>query len=1103
MRFSDLTLGRSCRMSAVLMVTFTSALLYAQVDTASVVGTVKDSTGALIQSATVTVQNVATGESQTVKVSNAGSYVFPYLRVGNYTVTAEASGFKKVIRDGIVLDVQDRKQVDFTMQVGSNNQEITVTDSAPLLQTQNADVGTVVDSQQATDLPLNGRRYDQLSLLTAGVNQSSASFQGRAEGVFSVNGNSSTENNFVLDGADNNSYTTNLQDQSAQSAQPAVDSLAEFKLQTRDYDVEYGRSAGGVVNASIKSGTNEVHGDVYEFIRNDKLDANDYFLNQAGQPRAAFRQNQFGGTLGGPIRKNRVFIFGNYEGTRVAEGQSLVGTVPTPLMRQYNFNELSSPPTNPTYPGAQANCIVAGVVNPSCVDPVGAKIFALYPLPNTNLAQNGQLGAFSGNNYIASPTESRNSDQFGTRVDYKISDKDSIYGHYVVFDLRQNIPGIFSLVDPIADGTLGSTQGLNDDRGTNVTMAWVHLFSPALISDAHYTFNRAASHSKQATLGVDGNSQVGLTGIPVYAGVSGGLPEIDISGFSQLGSPRWLPQNQFAQIWQFKDTITLIKGTHSLKAGIEWRRDADNFSDLCCTRGFFNFNGQYTGNQGITDLLLGLPNQAELENLNIAHIYRNGFNWFVGDSWRAKPKLTINYGVRYEYESPLFERNNHVTNFSPTLNGGQGGLFTIPSNASGTFNRTTVHPKMDNFAPRVGIAYQISPNLVMRTGAGVYFQNTYRYGSESQLALNPPFLTDHSLNSSANAAPALILQNGFPSGFVNPVSIDDIAAVSELQIRAINSHLIPSDIYEGSFGFQYSVSKDLAVEANYVFNQGRHLWSLSNENQGYLNDPGSPPIIPFPQFVQGTTPTYVEWLDSDLSSSYNGLQISVDKRMANNFAFHVAYTWSKALSQGSDFEAGLRPIQNRYNLNKEWGLWDNDTPQRFIASTTYGLPIGKGHNLNPSGFAGKLADDWQVNGIVNYSDGQPITISSSSDLSGTNFGNGSPTRANCIATPHINQTIGHWLDPNAYSAPLPYYFGTCGPTPGPRNPGVSTWDTSLFKNLPITETMFFQFRAEAFNLWNKPQFGVPNSTVGTPAFGQISSLATNPRQLQFALKFIF
>ena len=527
---SELSVRRSLRIAAVLMVTFTSAVLYAQVDTASIVGTVKDSSGALIQSASVTVQNVATGESQTVKVSDAGTYVFPYLRVGNYTVSAEAGGFKKEIRDGIVLDVQDRKQVDFTMQVGSNSQEVTVTDSAPLLQTQNADVGTVVGSQQTSELPLNGRRYDQLSLLTAGVNPSSASFQSRAEGVFSVNGNSSTENNYVLDGADNNSYTTNLQDQSAQSAQPAVDSLAEFKLQTRDYDVEYGRSAGGVINASIKSGTNEVHGDVYEFIRNDKLDANDYFLNRAGQPRSAFRQNQFGGTLGGPIRKNRVFIFGNYEGTRVAAGQSLVGTVPTPLMRQYNFNELSSPPTNPTYPGAPANCIVAGVVNPSCVDPVGANIFNLYPLPNTNLAQNGQLGAFQGNNYISSPTESRNSDQFGTRVDYKISDKDSIYGHYVVFDLRQNIPGIFSLVNPIADGTAGSTQGINNDRGTNVTVAWVHLFSPSLISDAHYTFNRAASHSTQATLGVDGNSQVGLTGIPTYAGVSGGLPELDISG---------------------------------------------------------------------------------------------------------------------------------------------------------------------------------------------------------------------------------------------------------------------------------------------------------------------------------------------------------------------------------------------------------------------------------------------------------------------------------------------------------------------------------------------------------------------------------------------
>jgi hypothetical protein len=1089
----------------------------AQIDTASIVGTVRDPSGAVVAKAKVNVQNMATNEVQTAVSGDEGLYSFPYLRVGTYSVTVEAAGFKTTVRNDIVLNVQDRKQVDFQLRVGSSQQRVDVTTEAPLLDTQTADVGNVVSGQQATDLPLNGRRYDALTGLTAGVNTSSPSFQQRAEGVFSVNGNSSTQNNFVLDGGDNNSYTTNLQDQSAQGVQPAVDSLAEFKLQTRDYDVEYGRSAGGVVNVAIKSGTNGLHGDVYEYFRNDKLDARDYFATSG--PKPILQQNQFGFTLGGPIRKDKTFFFVNWEARRIRNGLTLQGLVPTPQMRNLDFTEFPAAnlPRSPNIPGMPqvSNCINNGVLtnNSTCVDPTAQQLLALYPSPNLNTSSEGVPGSFTyGANYIGHPKETQDSDEGAVRIDHRFSDADNVYGHLVIFDLRQNRPGIFSVASPIADGTNDSTSGVNLDRGTSITMAWVHMFRPNIVNDGHFSFTRVASHNIQATLGQNVNRQYGLNGIPIYPGLSGGLPEIDISGMQLLGSPMWLPQNQFAQIWQLKDAVTFIKGSHSLKMGVEWRRDADNFSDLCCIRGNYGFNSQYTG-QGITDFLMGLPNHAELENLDIARIYRNGWNWFVSDSWRVNQKLTLTYGVRYEYSSPLFERNNHETNFGPNLNGGQGGLFTVPANASGTLQRTTVHPVKTNLAPRVGFAYSLMPKLVMRGGFGLYYQNSYRYGSESMLALDPPFLVDAQANAQPGQAPTILLRNGFPSSFLNPVDVNDTAAVAQLFIRAIDTNLKPSTIYQASYGFQYSLTSNFVLEANYVLNRGSHLWDLENRNQPQLVTPGLPPVLAFPNFVQTSgSPTYIEWLTSLGNSTYNALQINADRRFSHGMGLHVAYTWSKALSQVSDFEAGLRGIQDRYNRKAEWAYWDNDSPNRLAISGTYQLPIGRGHRVASSGAMEKIAGDWQVNTIATFASGQPITVGITQDNSRTGSGN----RPDCTAAASgFHRSIAGWVNPSGFAAPAQYTFGNCSPTPGPRAPGISLIDISLFKNFSFSESKYLQFRIEAFNFINKPQFGPPSNlswdtsqpgTVGAPVpgFGAITSTVPNlQRQLQFALKFYF
>ena len=1084
----------------------------AQIDTATVVGTVQDPSGAAVPGATVAVTNLATNVAQTVTAGPNGEYVVTGLKVGTYSVTVTAPGFKKFVQTGVGLSVQDRRQVDARLELGAVTQTVRVESTVPLLQTQSANQGHVIGSQQVVDLPLNGRQYATLALLTPGATVTVPHQLARAEGVFVVNGNESFQNNYILDGIDNNSFSTNLQEQSAQVVQPAVDSLAEFKMQTRTYDAEFGRNAGSEVIASIKSGTNEFHGDVYEFIRNASLDANDFFLNRAGESKPRFQQNQFGATLGGPIRKDHTFFFVNYEGSRTNQGTAYLGTVPTPLMRAGNFTELSPVPTSPKIPGLSqfANCLSAGILNPACVDPTAAKIFALYPMPNTNVAQQGVPGGFVGNNYIAAPVKTHNTDQGSIRIDHRFRDSDSLFGHFAVFDLRQFLPGIFAPVNPIADGALNTTQGKNDDRGTSVALSWTHVFRSNLVNDARGGFNRIASHSSQAPFGQDVNAQFGINGVPVNPTFTGGLPEIDVAGFSQLGSPRWLPQNQFSQVWQFTDTLNYIRGSHDIKTGLEIRRDSVNFLDICCNRGFFSFNGQYTG-QGMTDFLLGQPFNVGLTSLNIVHQYQDGRAGFIQDTWRTTSKLTFNYGLRYEFVTPVIERNNHITNFNPNLNNGGGGLFTVPQNASGLKERTTIDPFHAGFAPRLGFAYRASDKIAIRGGGGIFWQGYDRHGSDSNLSLNAPFLTDNEPFFSNSNAPAVTLSGGFPNGFLNPVDVNDINAVKLLFLRTESPSLKPAYIEQASFGLQYSFTPNTLLEASYVFNAAHHLWLFRDLNQGIITVPGQSSRIPFPLFSVNGVDTPVEWLEPVGNSSYNALQVKAERRWSNGLSFLVSYAWSKAmtdmeewLATNSDYSSYGRGSlgQDAHNLKAEKALGLSDVPHRLVTSFSYALPMGPGHSLASSGILGKVLERWQANGIITYASGQPIEINLPFDTSNT--GGFHDYRPNCIKTPgDFPHTVDHWLDASAYAVPAQNTFGSCGPSPGPRTPGLKNWDFSLFKQIPVTESKRFEFRAEFFNFFNATQFGSPVPTLTLPTFGQITTLNIHPREVQFALKFYF
>lgn len=1099
-----------------LALTLWAAGAAAQVDTGTIGGRVLDPSGAAIADAQVTITNMDTNAKETTRTERNGEYVAPLLRVGTYSLTVEKAGFQKFVQSGIPVDVQARLEIGVTLQVGALAQKLEVTAAAQLLDTQSANVGQVVEERRVSELPLNGRRYDDLVFLTPGVNTVTPIMAARGEGVFSVDGNTSLQNNFILDGIDNNSYDENMQSQSAQVARPPVDALSEFKIQTHTYDVSFGRNAGSVVNATIKSGTNRFRGDAWEFLRNRDLDANDFFLNMAGKPRPQFQQNQFGAGVGGPIKRDRTFFFGSWEHQKIAQGTALLGSVPTPSMRQYNFTELKKAPHDPTLTALAQfkGCIAGAMVNPACLDAVGSKIMPLYPLPNTNRGQEGIPGGFVGNNYIAAPIFTSNLDTAVIRLDSQYHDSNKFFGHYGITDLRRFQPGIFNDVQPAyIDGSSNTTFGKNLDRGTSVALGWTHTIGPTTLNEARAGFNRVASHSQQTPFDTpSASAQFGINGLPNYPAsiVGGGLSTFQLTSFANLGSPGFLPQNQFSQVWQYEDTLNLFRGSHNLKMGGGWRRDTNTPYDNCCNRGFFAFSGQYTGS-ALTDLLLGIPNAEGLASLTIPHIYNDTTSLFAQDTYRASQRLTINYGVRWEYTTPRIERQNHVTNFDPSANGGQGGLVTASPNASGVAARSLIQPWRKGFGPRIGLAYRLMDKMIFRGGGGIFFQGFDRQGSESLLEFNPPYLIDTRIFLPANVPPPFILQNGFPANYLTPYPLDNIARLQQLgMIRAVNPHLVPAYVENYSAGFEYSLHPDLLLDAAWVGNFAHHEWALGNFNQGLLNVPGQPPSFPYPNLPA------IEWKDSIGNLNYNSLQVRMEKRWSNGLSGLLSYTYSKALADyvpNLDVGAagggnGRTFPQNYYDRKLEKALALNDQPNRLTLSSSYEVPIGKGHQRFASGLPNHIFGDWQINGIYTYASGEPLGVVSPTDTSGTKPIKIGQTRANCNAPPAFTSggSVAQWFDTSVFSVPAPFHFGTCSNAPGIRADATNNVDFSLFKSIPLgTDGRFrLQFRSEFFNLLNKAQFAPPaNMTVGTPGFGSLTSLAHAPRQIQFALKLDF
>ncbi|MGA7221930.1 MAG: TonB-dependent receptor [Candidatus Acidiferrales bacterium] len=1108
---------------------------FGQIDRGAIAGRILDSSGAVVPSATVTITNKATGVAVTTSVDADGEYQVLTLIPGTYSVKATAAGFDSVLRDDIHLHVQDHLSINFALKVGSVSTEIVVTGGEPALETQSADLGSVVNEQRINDLPLNGRRYSDLALLEPGVDKFYAPAN-PAPDRFSANGNSELQNNFLLDGIDNNSFSENLQELSVQVVQPPPDALQEFKIQTRTYSAEFGNSAGAVVNATLKSGTNGYHGDLYEFFRNKVLDANTWINNLTGMPRSGFSQNQFGGTFGGPIKKDKLFFFGDLERFTSRQGTTVQSTVPTPLMTQGNFTELPYALANPQVPG-QSGCYVGNIIQPGCFDPVAQKLMGLVAgtaTPNipAAVAVEGTPGSWTGApNYVFATSIPNDSYSLDGRIDYTLSPKDQIFGSYSYRHVDKQDP-LWTSNPLIGNGNFATQYRWHQQ---SLALGWTHTISSSLVNDARFGFSRDYAHSDPNGLTVgtsEAESAIGLSGIPDGPG-SAGIPPFFISGLTTEGSAAWRPQYQISQGWNLVENLNWLKGTHSFKFGYQYLRRSDNFLDIEAPQSLTIETGVVTGSfaMALPDLLLGDVNLAIFTTPHVVHYFTPGHSFYAMDTWKATSKLTLTYGLRYELFAPLIDRNNETTNFTP-LNG--GGLITAASNASGWYNRALIHPDLNNFAPRLGFAYQMLPRLVWRGGYGVFYQHVNRIGSEALLQLNPPQFVDTQISTGGTSA-VFQLKDGFPSSIIDATA----PPLYQLQIRAQDPNQRTPYVEQTSFGFEYQLVGDTVVSATYVGNWGRKEERVRDANQPQVTGfDGGCPILQYPYanlstvtnidtFAGAGNPcattgshAYLEEATFDGNSNYNSVEFALRRRISNGLAYSLGYTFAHGLANYRDNLTAQQLPQNSYNYAAEMGNSVLDVRSRFVGNFLWELPLGQGKRfMSGDNFAGRWLGGWQFNGIVTLQTGTPFNVTANNDgLVDSN----NPVYANCIGDPYagatrnpkLYTTTGFIINPAAFSQPGPGQFGTCAPYQF-YGPGIQTWDLSLFKQFRFTDRYSLQFRTEFFNAFNHPNFANPSANIGSPAsFGKVNNtlapiLGTDsggpgdPREIQFALKLYF
>ncbi len=1088
-------------LSMWLFVCWCGCVALAQQETATLTGEITDASGAVVPGASLTITNAATGVAFKGEANGQGLYTVPSLKPGPYSITVEKPGFKKFVRNGLVLQVAQVARINISLQVGELTNTVEITEATALLETETSSRGSVIDQKKIVDLPLNGRDYNQLALLSPGVLPTTPRLASvNFKGALNVNGNRTFNNVFLLDGVDNISYSNSFRGENAQLVQPSIEALQEFKIQTNAYSAEYGRSSGAVINATIKSGTNAIRGSVYEFLRNEKLDANNFFSNALGQPKPIRKRNQFGAAVGGPLVKNRTFWFGDYEGLREREGVPRTRLVPTVNEKAGLFSSVVVDPFAAGRSAFSQNAAGQWVIPQNRWDPVAAKIVALIPNP-TNIVNGVPV-------YASTPITRTRQDQFDVRIDHQFASNLTLFGRYSFVDSNTFRP---APLPGLGEGSFNDAFGSNLNRSQGLALGLTWTVTNALVGDIRFGWARGNYFTNPPNVGVDGPGQIGLKNVPNDPSIVGGIPKINIQGFDAVGRHTSTPQFQTPRSWNPRASFSWNRGAHFFKFGGEYLNVQTKINDLNATIGRLNFENRFT-NRAVGDLLLGLPSQLALTSFTVMDQGQRMQFYFFQDDYKLTSKLTLNVGLRYEYATPPVEKENRFASFDPVA-----GKDIFAKDGS-LFERALIHPDRNNVAPRFGFAYSATSRMVVRGAYGVFYNHTVRQGREGLLGFNPPFLVDNLLQTNVTGAAAIAsaapfqLVNGYPTGLLNPASL-----APTIGRRAQDAHQRTAYIQQYNFGMQYELMKDLLFDVAYVGNKGTKLNGFRNLNQRAVitNANGTQAAGARPYAAFGD----IQWMESRVGASYNSLQARLEKRFSNGVTALVSYTWGKALTGspdhistsggGAGFDTGtFREPQDGNNTRADRGLAEFDVKQRFVASYVWELPFGKGRKFGNDW--NKAADfvlgGWQVTGIHALQGGLGLTATLGGG-SVLNIGGERRARPNLIGNPELSEsqrTVNRWFNTDAFQAaftPSPQAFGTAG-VGIMRGPGLVNFDYTLAKDFQVTEGKRFQFRTEFFNAFNHANFGPPNIARDSSGFGQILS-ASNARIIQFALKFYF
>jgi hypothetical protein len=1074
---------------------------FAQVPTAEVTGRITDASGSVVAGAMVEIVSISNGVKWEVKTNAEGYYTQPLLPPDDYRMTVRLAGFKQETRT-VTLTVEQVARLDFTLQVGAVSETVEVVGTAPLLESSTASIGQVVETELISEMPLNGRNYLDLAKLSMGVTEPVGSDQSgtagdRAKngGSFSANGVRPDMNNFILNGMDNNAKLPDLSNNSNVVMQPSVDALQEFRVETNSYSAQYGYSAGAVVNATLKSGSNSIHGTAFEFIRNSAVDARNFFLLPTDKTPPLAR-NQYGGTVGGPVRKNKTFYFASWEGAHWLQGVTYVESLPSAPLRTGDFTGVTGTLNDPA--AAIPNAAGTGytkvpfpgrIIPTSRIAYTSSKLMAATPLP--------EVPGSEVNNYVASPTQHYQRNAFDTRGDHNFSEADRLSLFYSYYMLHNENPG--PLPAPII-GSANFQESINDQSGHVVTLGETHVFGPTLVNEFRGGYNRISNRLLPFV-----NSYIdpdfGIGYIPPQPNMNG-LPSITFNdGYSDLGEAGFLPDAKGSDTATVSDNLMWTKGSHFLKFGGQYRWVRSRFDIYADARGVFAFTSQFTGN-AFGDFLLGDPNSATLDTVMYGDLRSHYYGAYVDDEWKATPKLTVDLGLRWEVWQPPYERHNQQANFILPEE-----KFIFPNNKipvgispswampipSGVDARSLIETHYRNFAPRLGLARTLGANTVVRAGIGVFYGEPSALGASGRPTANPPFRLEYSPPANDGVHPNMTFATGFPLNALDPSNFNP----QSLTLIAFNPYMKVPVIYHWSFTLQQQIGKYM-LETGYVATKGSRLSTNYNINTAQAGSGSAASRQTYAPF------NTINWEDSMGNSTYNAMQIRLQRRFSNGFSMLASYTYSKGVDLTAGGLVGDLAIRDVNNVYLEKGMSSSSVPHRFVVGYTYGFPVGRGMHFVPQNrFVSGAFGNWQVNGTTTIRDGHPFTVTWGS--SSANAGAARPNRICNGTLPSDQRTVQDWYDKSCFVAGVAYNYPNSG-RDVILGPGGINFDMSASKNflLPsLREGTRLQLRLESFNLFNHPQFGQPNVNAYNAQGGTINFLANTPRQLQLGLKVIF